>query len=217
MTMTTKLYLAYGANTDHLSMKVRCPAAVYVCNITLPEHRLVFRGVADVVPTPGAKVECALWMITPACEASLDRFEGFPSFYVKKYVKATLNGRKSRMMFYIMRKQSDREQSPAYASYLSTLEMGYATCGLPQQQLIEATKSAQKVVGSQFVSRQRVRKQSGKTVIRPVAVEPLSSRYSTVPNYRRDEGYRSQEETKALREEDDDATDAYYRSLFKRY
>ena len=133
-----KLYLAYGANTNLSHMKVRCPQAKYVCNITLNHHHLVFRGVADVIPVRGGRVECAMWLITPKDEEALDRFEGFPSFYVKKYVRVRIKDRWSRVMLYVMRNQKDRAQSEGYGSYVETLRAGYRDCGLPLTQIDRA-------------------------------------------------------------------------------
>ena len=131
-----KLYLAYGANTNLRSMSARCPAAKYVCNLTLNHHQLVFRGVADVVAARGRKVECALWLITPECEASLDGFEGFPNLYVKKYVRVWLNERWTRVMFYVMRRA--RSQQLPSKSYEDTLRGGYADCGINPVQIDRA-------------------------------------------------------------------------------
>lgn len=140
----SKLYLAYGANTNFDSMKHRCPAARYICNITLNHHQLVFRGVADVVPNRGSKVECALWLITEECEESLDRFEGFPTLYVKRYVTTHVKGRKHRVMLYVMRGQRALEQAQPSAGYERTLRDGYRDCGMPVGQIDRAMQRASK-------------------------------------------------------------------------
>jgi gamma-glutamylcyclotransferase (GGCT)/AIG2-like uncharacterized protein YtfP len=135
-----KLYLAYGANTNKPHMDVRCPDAKYVCNVTLHHHRLAFRGVADVVPQRGARVVCALWLISPQDEAALDRFEGFPYSYVKRYVTMNLNGRRHRAMFYVMRNR--RYESEPSVGYEQCLREGYAQCGMPIGQIDAAIKRA---------------------------------------------------------------------------
>jgi gamma-glutamylcyclotransferase (GGCT)/AIG2-like uncharacterized protein YtfP len=136
-----KLYLAYGANTHTSSMAMRCPAAKYLCNIVLKNHSLRFRGVADVVPEKGSTVVCALWMITEECERALDRFEGFPNLYIKKYVTLEVDSRKSRMMLYVMR--ATRSESPAYDSYYNTLRAGYIEHNMPVAQLEAANQHAE--------------------------------------------------------------------------
>lgn len=135
-----KAYLAYGANTNFAQMNVRCPGAIYVCNVNLNNFRLTFRGVADVVPHKGSKAVCALWLITPENEAALDGFEGFPRFYVKRYATLRLNGKRHRVMFYVMR--SPQGQCEPSESYEACLRAGYADCGMPEKQIDEAIQRA---------------------------------------------------------------------------
>ena len=40
-------YLAYGMNTNRDAMAARCPNAKPMGGFYLPNHRLIFRGVAD--------------------------------------------------------------------------------------------------------------------------------------------------------------------------
>ena len=46
--------------------------------VELAGWRLIInhRGVATLVPEPGARVPGLIWRLTPACEAALDRHEG---------------------------------------------------------------------------------------------------------------------------------------------
>ncbi|WP_439813842.1 gamma-glutamylcyclotransferase family protein [Zavarzinia sp. CC-PAN008] len=71
-------YFAFGSNMCVEQMALRCPAAVKRGLAVLADHRFLIngRGVATVVPTPGACVHGLLWDLTPACEAVLDRYEG---------------------------------------------------------------------------------------------------------------------------------------------
>lgn len=137
-----KLYLAYGANTNLGNMSTRCPDAKYVCNITLHHHKLVFRGVADVAAHRGAKVVCALWLISPKDEEALDGFEGFPYTYVKRYVTVHLQGKRHRAMFYVMRTR--RYEMEPSAAYEACLREGYAQCGMPIGQIDKAIERANK-------------------------------------------------------------------------
>ena len=135
-----KLYLAYGANTNFGNMANRCPDARYVGNVTLADHRLVFRGVADVVPHKGAKVVCAMWVISPSDEEALDGFEGFPNTYVKRYVTLRLSGKRHRVMFYVMRTR--RYEALPSQRYEETLRKGYADCGMDLAQIDRAMEQA---------------------------------------------------------------------------
>ena len=72
-------YLSYGMNTNLESMKARCPDAEPMGGFYLPNYRLVFRGVADLVPEDDCIAPVVLWKITTQCLRSLDRVEGYPT------------------------------------------------------------------------------------------------------------------------------------------
>lgn len=87
--MAEKLYFAYGSNINLEQMEYRCPAAKAVGPVILENYELLFRGntrgngVATIAPREGSKVHGLLWWITPACEQSLDFYEGYPRLYEK--------------------------------------------------------------------------------------------------------------------------------------
>ena len=51
------LYFAYGSNLNEEQVFRRCPGARCYGPCTLPDYRLVFDGVADIIPARGAAVE----------------------------------------------------------------------------------------------------------------------------------------------------------------
>ncbi len=127
------LYFAYGSNLSLRRMAARCPLARPVGPATLPDHRLVFHRVASVLPAPGNRVHGAVWAITPSCEAALDRYEGFPRFYIKDVRTVVLaNGEPRRAMIYVM---NARRQEPPSAAYLAIIREGYRDFGLPERAL----------------------------------------------------------------------------------
>lgn len=85
-----KLYLAYGSNCNVDQMESRCPLAIPVSGATLRgwQFKINARGVATI--TSGSdtdKVEGALWNLTAADEATLDRYEGVKTnAYTKVYL-----------------------------------------------------------------------------------------------------------------------------------
>ena len=97
-----KYYLAYGMNTNLDSMKQRCPKAISLGSVILPDHVLKFKGCCDVEHSIGQDMECALWLITDECELSLDMLEGYPSFYNKTTVYVEANGEIIQAMIYYM-------------------------------------------------------------------------------------------------------------------
>ena len=78
-------YIAYGSNMIEEQMAHRCPGAKLIGIGYLTNHRLEFYLHATVEHTRahGAKVPVAVWEISEADERSLDRYEGFPTYYTK--------------------------------------------------------------------------------------------------------------------------------------
>jgi len=131
------LMLAYGMNTNIYQMSQRCPNAVSIGRYDLVDHRLVFRGVADVEVSYGDVAQCVLWDITPECEEELDILEGYPSFYGKKYVTVTVNGKEHEAMVYQMTGEYVHYSSPNMY-YQEMLEEGYKAHGLDVEQIYTA-------------------------------------------------------------------------------
>jgi gamma-glutamylcyclotransferase (GGCT)/AIG2-like uncharacterized protein YtfP len=133
--MTTKLYFAYGMNTNREEMAYRCPSAVALGKAILPGYRFEFKSFATIVPSPGESVEGVLWTITETDESALDILEGYPEFYDKRHVKVQ-QGIDYIAMTYIM---NPREKNYAPSDgYYSMVSEGYQTFGLSQQQLLDA-------------------------------------------------------------------------------
>ena len=86
--MENTLYFAYGSNINLGQMEYRCPDASVVGPVVLDGYELLFRrgGFATIAPKEGEQVQGLLWSITPMCERSLDRYEGYPRFYDKRMV-----------------------------------------------------------------------------------------------------------------------------------
>ena len=105
--MKTKLYIAYGSNMDVRQMGFRCPTAKLIGPSEVEGYRLLFKGsqtgaYATIEPTEGSKVPVLIWEIGKNDENSLDRYEGFPTFYYKKDLTVSVNGKKETAMVYIM-------------------------------------------------------------------------------------------------------------------
>jgi gamma-glutamylcyclotransferase (GGCT)/AIG2-like uncharacterized protein YtfP len=134
-TIKTKLYFAYGMNTNKEEMAVRCPSAVPMGKAVLPGYRFEFKSFATIVPDVDSQVEGVLWTITDTDEAALDLLEGYPEFYDKRHVTVR-QGIDYIAMTYIM---GPREQGYAPSSgYYSMVSEGYQAFGLNQKQLLDA-------------------------------------------------------------------------------
>ena len=135
--MAEKLYFAYGSNINLEQMEYRCPAAKAVGPVILENYELLFRGntrgngVATIAPREGSKVHGLLWWITPACEQSLDFYEGYPRLYEKEQVTVRDDkGRQFTVMAYVMT-GDERWMSPTMPSafYYRGIQDGYRQNG----------------------------------------------------------------------------------------
>lgn len=131
------LMLSYGMNTNVAQMASRCPNAISIGRVDIPNYRLVFRGVADIEESYGDTLQCVLWDITENCEKALDILEGFPDFYGKEYIDVTFGKKTYTAMIYKMI-GSDLGYSIPSSYYQEMLEDGYADHGLDVQQIYEA-------------------------------------------------------------------------------
>jgi len=131
------LYASYGMNTNVDQMAYRCPSAISIGRVDIPNYRLVFRGVADVEGSQGDTLQCVLWDITDTCEIALDMLEGYPDFYGKEYLDITFGNKTYTAMIYKMVGKNLGYSSPN-AYYQEMLEDGYADHGLDLDQIYSA-------------------------------------------------------------------------------
>jgi gamma-glutamylcyclotransferase (GGCT)/AIG2-like uncharacterized protein YtfP len=131
------LVFAYGSNLNREQMKRRCPTAVKVGPLYLPNGRLIFRSVADVVIDPDGKIPGGVWRISSADERALDIFEGVGRSYRKKNIKLSIKGGQSeRCVVYQMLARDGI--APPSQDYFDTILQGYKFFGLDKRYLYEA-------------------------------------------------------------------------------
>ena len=138
--MADTLYFAYGSNINLGQMDLRCPDACVVGPVALENYELLFRrgGFATIAPKEGGKVHGLLWSLSPECERSLDRYEGYPRFYDKRMVTVRDGlGRSLSAMVYIMDERFREPKLPTDSYYNGILE-GYRQNGLPVTALKQA-------------------------------------------------------------------------------
>lgn len=135
-------YLAYGSNLSEKQMAKRCPDAKIVGKTMLKDYQLVFRTHANVEKHKGAKVPALIWDISEKDEKRLDRYEGYPKYYIKKSadVRMTdLNGKKTKKisaMLYVMNGKPDKAR-PTW-DYYNTIAEGYHRFGFDGIFLLQA-------------------------------------------------------------------------------
>ena len=86
--MTKKCYIAYGSNLNIKQMRNRCPNAEIFGAGELDGYELLFKGsktgaYLTIEKKEGSKVPFGVWKVDALDEKSLDRYEGYPSFYYK--------------------------------------------------------------------------------------------------------------------------------------
>ena len=136
-------YFAYGSNLNKAQMAKRCPDAVAIGAMVLPEARLVFRGVADVEYDENGEVHGGLWRISKRCERALDRDEGVAGgLYSKAYIEIELpvKGKRvvRRCLLYVMNREGYSRPNYWYAG---TIRKGYLDFGLDATKLREAIRA----------------------------------------------------------------------------
>ena len=127
-------YMAYGMNTNREAMAARCPKAKPMGGFYLPNHRLIFRRVADFRADADAILPVVLWEITEDCLRSLDALEGYPHHYDRRKVNGDwiiydMNGNKSSL------------RTPS-GGYYHMIEQGYRDFGLDDYYLRSALRDA---------------------------------------------------------------------------
>ena len=129
-----KYYLAYGSNLSMAQMAQRCPDAVYVGTAELKDYQLLFKGSQSgsyltVEPKKGSTVPVLVWRISERDEHHLDRYEGCPSFYYKKMMRALStscmrtdrsDARQSIIMIFALRGTADLASNRRFLNRLFT-------------------------------------------------------------------------------------------------
>ena len=124
-----KLYIAYGSNLNIEQMSWRCPTATIWGKGILKDWTLIFRSMrgpayATIKKDAGSNVPVVVWEIDRRSEFSLDRYEGYPSFYHKEDIEVTMdNGEAITGMAYIMNQQA--VPGIPSKSYVRTIMEGY--------------------------------------------------------------------------------------------
>jgi gamma-glutamylcyclotransferase (GGCT)/AIG2-like uncharacterized protein YtfP len=132
-------YFAYGLLTDPRIMR----GAELIGRGELKNHRLEFRGFANVTESPGDTVYGALWQLPDGFLSHLDQIEGYPEMYDRRTVPVLCDGKKYTAEVYKMtphyQEYFGARREPKL-DYLSRLARGYIHVGVPNQQLHQAVQ-----------------------------------------------------------------------------
>ena len=149
-------YIAYGSNLNAEQMKRRCPDARAIGTATLIGWELLFRGsktgaYLTIEQNKAENTPVAVWEISEKDEIALDRYEGYPTFYYKRFYTLEVelnNGEKTtvRAFAYIM--HEDRPLGIPTKFYLETCLDGYSDFGFNDLPLRAAYKKSLEVCGN---------------------------------------------------------------------
>lgn len=144
-----KVYIAYGSNLNLPQMAQRCPTAKVLGVSEIKDYELLFRGsktgsYATVEPCEGKTVPVLLWSVKPQDEKSLDRYEGYPTFYEKENMALSLDGKEVNAFVYVMTEGHRLGMPSQY--YVDVIAEGYQSAGFDLNILQEAiTQTAQQM------------------------------------------------------------------------
>lgn len=151
-----KYYIAYGSNLNVRQMKMRCPSAVILGTAVLNGWELLFKGsktgsYLTIEKRRGGKVPVAIWEVTTADERSLDRYEGYPSFYYKKDIavkyKGIKTGKQHTVTAFVYIMHEERPLGIPTDFYLRTCIEGYSVFGFDKLPLTAAYERSWEVCG----------------------------------------------------------------------
>lgn len=133
-------YIAYGSNINLEQMEYRCPNSHVIGNGMLKGWKLVFNIHADIIYTGNIedKVPVLIWEIANEDWKSLDRYEGFPSYYEKEIIKTYVRGNKTEECIAYVMADDMKGFSLPYEEYYNTIYIGYMENNLNPKYLNEA-------------------------------------------------------------------------------
>ncbi len=126
-------YIAYGSNMVQEQMAYRCPDARLIGTGYVAGARLEFYLHATVEKTGDERnrVPVAVWEISAADEKRLDRYEGYPSYYIKEEWPVHMSdGSQIKGMIYLMKLI---RKSPPQHTYYQGIHDAYRSLGLSRQ------------------------------------------------------------------------------------
>lgn len=128
-------YVAYGSNINLEQMAYRCPNSHVVGVGKIPNYKLVFNFHADVIPFDGGYTPVLIWEIDDSDWRNLDRYEGYPKYYIKKVVK--VENEKGEMIDAIVYVMADDRKGFDLPSrdYFRTIKNGYIENGMDLDEL----------------------------------------------------------------------------------
>lgn len=150
-----KYYIAYGSNLNIKQMTWRCPGAKIIGTGFIKDYQLLFKGsktgsYLTIEKKKGKSVPVAVWKVNDEHIKSLDKYEGYPTFYYKQEMELDILGIKTKKAYhkkafaYIM--NEERELGIPYKTYIDICLEGYRSFGFSSRYLEEAIRISMEVI-----------------------------------------------------------------------
>lgn len=129
------LYFAYGSNMNPQRIKDRIPKSKDLGTAILRGYKLVERKFADVEAAQGSVVHGVLYSVTEQDLAMLDRYEGSPVYYQRRWVRVFFRGVHFDAVTYVMTDFARRERDgiPYTEEYRTICADGARAHGIPNE------------------------------------------------------------------------------------
>ncbi|WP_273234199.1 gamma-glutamylcyclotransferase family protein [Ileibacterium valens] len=147
-----RYYAAYGSNLNLEQMKWRCPDAKVIGTAVIEGYELLFKGsktgsYLTIEPDVKNQVPVGIFEVSKADENSLDRYEGFPTFYYKKEMTIPVrltNGKTKKMKIFVYIMDESRDLGLPSLHYVETCLQGYKDFGFDKKYLDHAIRRSSK-------------------------------------------------------------------------
>lgn len=137
-------YIAYGSNMNIGQMANRCPRSKRIGTGKIKDWDIVFKYYADIVPSEGHVLPVLVWDIAPEDWPRLDRYEGYPAYYIRKTIPVTLDetGETFDAVVYVMTDARGEDLEPPEDYYFEVIKHGCIENGIDVEYLYDARADA---------------------------------------------------------------------------
>lgn len=137
-------YIAYGSNMNIGQMANRCPRSKRIGTGKIKDWDIVFKYHADIVPSEGHVLPVLVWDIAPEDWPRLDRYEGYPAYYIRKTIPVTLDetGETFDAVVYVMTDIRGNSLREPEEYYFEIIRQGCEENGIDVEYLYDALDNA---------------------------------------------------------------------------
>lgn len=132
-------YIAYGMNTNSAALLARCPGAVSLGLVYLPNYKLTCRYHFDIDYCAGNQMQAVLWDIPNSTLPNLDILEGYPSYYTRipivAYRDVELTDPISAEVYIMTAESKLTKVTASHPGYFEMVKEGYIQHGLELSQI----------------------------------------------------------------------------------